>query len=146
VESLAVTKFATSQSRETLGDTLGKLIKYTSYKSMNRNLIFGIILLLVTIMFVGVYRDDEYFEPDLFIKYQPTTKMFFYSPTGQSDAQLKDLTSEQKKEEIAFKKYIIERKIQSNNKLNWLAYLLVLTTFCFVLCGIIKIVKRSLIK
>jgi len=141
-----VSKTATGASDRTLGDTLGKRIKYTSYKSMNRNLIFGIILLLITFMFVGVYRDDEFFEPDLFIKYQPTTKMFFYSPTGQSDAQLKDLTSEQKKEEIAFQKYIIERNIQSNNKLNWLAYLLVLTTFCFVIWEIIKIVKRSLIK
>lgn len=111
---------------------------------MNRSLLFGIVLLLISYVFVGVYKDDEFFESELFIKYPPTTKLFFHSPIGQSDAQLKDLTDEQKEEEVAFQKYIIKRNIQSNNQLCWLAYLLVVIDFCFILWQLKKIIKKFL--
>jgi hypothetical protein len=80
----------------------------------NIHIVIGIVFLILTWLFVGLYRDDEFHESSLFTKYRPTFKVNFYSPIGMQDLKIEDL-NRQKIEEIAFQEFVIERHIQSNS-------------------------------
>lgn len=70
--------------------------------------------MLVTWLFAGIFYDDEFYEASFFTKYRPAFKIFFYSPTGQSDMVLDDLPSDKQKEEIAFEEFVIKQNVQGN--------------------------------
>lgn len=75
---------------------------------------FGIAIfsLLVTILFTGVFRDDEFYDPNIFLKHRPTFKLLFISPTGMSDKTPEDLSPEMQKEELMFEEFVIQPGIQ----------------------------------
>ncbi len=79
-------------------------------EKLNKYLLAGMILLLISWLFTGIYRDDEFYEPDIFIKYRPTFKMMFYSPIGMQDLDVNDLSAELQKEEIAFQEFVVQHR------------------------------------
>lgn len=112
----------------------------------NIYILLGIVLILVTWLFVGLFRDDEFYEPTLFIKYRPTFKVNFYSPIGMQDLKLDDLQTERKVEEVAFREFVIERHIQNNSdaSLWYLPSVFIQLTLTFFSFGIVKM-KRDLV-
>lgn len=74
---------------------------------INSYLLFGTVFIILTWLFVGVFRDDEFYEPDIFLKYRPTFKIIFHSPVGMQDIQLHELSPDNRAEEIAFRDFVI---------------------------------------
>jgi hypothetical protein len=112
----------------------------------NAYILLGTIFLFLTWFFVGLYRDDEFNEPNFFIKYKPTFKVNFYSPIGMQDLKLNSLTPEKKMEEIAFQEFVTKQHIQSNsNTIVWyLPFILIQMTVTFFSFGYFKI-RRKLV-
>lgn len=108
---------------------------------LNSYLIVGFGLLLMTWLFVGVSYDDEFFEPTLFTKYKPTFKVNFYSPIGQSDLTLKDLSSNQQFEEKAFQEFV-----KNHDGQFILSGILIQLTFTFLCLGIYQLRRSVLFK
>lgn len=106
----------------------------------------GQFFLILTWLFVGLYRDDEFYEPNLFTKYRPTFKVNFNSQTGMSDLTADDLTGDRQAEEIAFQEFVIKRHIQNNSdaRLWYLPFILIQLTLTFLSFGIFKI-KQDLV-
>ena len=73
---------------------------------LNIYVIIGAFFVILTWLFVGLFRDDEFYEPDLFTKYRPTLKVNFYSPIGMQDLKVDDLSSDKKAEEIALQNHL----------------------------------------
>lgn len=96
---------------------------------------------MLTWLFVGIFRDDEFYEPNLFLKYRPTFKVNFYSPTGMQDFELNDLSPERKAEEIAFQEFVIQQHIQGNSApiRDCLPFILIQLTVTFLSFGFFKI-------
>lgn len=103
----------------------------------NTNLLIGLFLLLITWLFVGIYRDAEFSEPGLFIKYKPSFKIEFYSPSGMSDLTIEDLPEPQKSEEIAFEEFVSNR-YEFRQKTAFLAFPLLQFALTFLSFGLIK--------
>lgn len=106
----------------------------------NIYILIGTVLLILTWLFVGLYRDDEFYQPNLFIKYRPTFKINFYSQTGMSDLTLNDLTADKQIEEIAFQEFVIKQHIQNNSNapLWYLPIILIQLTLTFFSFGILQ--------
>lgn len=106
----------------------------------NIYLLFGTVFLILTWIFVGLYRDDEFYEPNLFTKYRPTFKVNFYSPIGQSDLTVNDLSADKQVEEIAFQEFVIKRHIQNNSnaQLWYLPLILIQLLLTFFSLGVLK--------
>jgi len=106
----------------------------------NIHIVIGIVFLILTWLFVGLYRDDEFHESSLFTKYCPTFKVNFYSPIGMQDLKIEDLPTDKKIEEIAFQEFIIERHIQNNStaRLWYVPLILIQLTLTFFTSGILK--------
>jgi hypothetical protein len=103
----------------------------------NINLLIGLSLLLITWLFVGIYRDAEFNEPSLFIKYKPSFKIEFYSPSGMSDLTVEDLPEPKKSEEIAFDEFVSNR-YEFHQKTEFLVLPLIQLTLTFLSFGLIK--------
>lgn len=113
---------------------------------LNIYLILGIVFIILTWLFVGFFRDDEFNQPNLFTKYRPTFKVNFYSPVGMQDLELNYLSSDRKIEEIAFQEFVIKQHIQNSSdaRLWYLPFILIQLTFTFFSFGYYKI-KRKLV-
>ncbi|MFB9077640.1 hypothetical protein ACFFLS_00975 [Flavobacterium procerum] len=113
---------------------------------LNKYTICSIIFALITWLFVGLFRDDEFYEPNLFVKYRPTFKVNFYSPIGMQDLSLNELSPERREEEIAFQNFIINQQNRNNHNLELgdLPYILIQLTLTFFCFGILK-TKKGLI-
>ncbi len=94
-------------------------------------LTIGTILLLVTWLFAGFFRDEEFYESHIFFKYKPTFKVFFYSPIGESDVSMKELSKEQQKEQIAFEEFVLKQKAKKAFVLNSVAIILLQSSLSF---------------
>jgi hypothetical protein len=94
----------------------------------------GLITFVTTILFCGVSRDTEFYEHTIFIKYRPTMKLYFYTPIGESDLKLSDLTDDKKKEEIFYQEFIDEQGVYSDNvnRLWFLPPILIQLTLTFL--------------
>lgn len=101
----------------------------------NIYLIVGIVCLLLTWLFVGLFRDGEFDEPGLFTKHRPTFKVNFYSPTGMSDLTVNDLTEDKQVEEIAFEEFVYKR----NHQLWFLPFILIQSTLTLLIFGFYKL-------
>jgi hypothetical protein len=110
---------------------------------LNIYFFIGITFLLLTWLFVGVFRDSEFHEPFIFTKYKPTFKIFFHTPIGESDLALKDLSTNEQREETAFQEFVIkqDRQYNSNPKLWYLPFILIQFTLTFLSFGILR--KRA---
>ena len=72
-------------------------------KYLKNILLIGLGSLLL--LFVGVKEHPELDEYFVFLKYKPTTKVFFYTPIGESDKTLADLSPAQQAEERAYDEF-----------------------------------------
>ncbi len=66
----------------------------------------GIFLL----SFIGISYDDEFYEPDFFVKHRPSLQLEFKSATGQSDLNLKDLSFEGRKQQLLYQEFVVDQK------------------------------------
>ncbi len=76
---------------------------------MKKKLLLGFTVVLVGLLlrlYCGIYVHDEFAKENFFIKYRPTWKWKFYSPIGQSDLKLKDLTTEKQIEQKYFDEFV----------------------------------------
>jgi hypothetical protein len=87
---------------------------------------------------VGVFRDDEFYEPSTFTKYRPTFKVNFYSPIGMQSLSINDLPADKQQEEIAFQEFVIKRHQQNNSNapLWYLPFILIQLTLTFLTVGV----------
>lgn len=72
---------------------------------MIKNILF-IVSGVIILSFTGIKYDTEFFEPAFFIKHRPTLKFNYYSPIGESDETLNELSEDRKKEEIAYQEFV----------------------------------------
>jgi hypothetical protein len=95
---------------------------------------------MLTWLLVGFFRDDEFYELHMFAKYRPTCKVNFYSPIGQQDLELKDLSPEKEIEEIAFQEFVMKQHMQNNDdqRFWYVPYILIQLTLTFFCFGILK--------
>jgi hypothetical protein len=100
----------------------------------------GLFTLLVTILFCGISRDPEFYEPTIFVKHRPTFKIHFHTPIGESDMTLSDLSAEGKKEELHYKEFVEDQNVYSDNlnRLWFLPPILIQLTLTFLSFGTIK--------
>src|SRR6267142_6700651 len=106
---------------------------------INIYLLIGSFFLIVSVLFIGLFRDDEFYQPSLFLKYRPTFKMEFYSPIGMSDFEISDLSPEKQKEEIAFQDFVIDHGVQyPGDKCRFIPFLLIQLTLTFLSFGFFK--------
>ena len=111
---------------------------------MNKFILIGFISFITSILFIGIFADDEFYELDFFTKHKPTTKLYFYSPTGMSDLTLQDLSEELQKEETAFNEFVIKPGVQfPGKKYDFLPLLLIQLTLTFFSLGIFKIIFKN---
>ena|SRR5688572_10549171 len=105
----------------------------------------GTIYFLLTWLFVGIYRDDEFFEPHIFTKYRPTFKIGFFSPIGMQDLNIENLSADKQAEEIAFQEFVIERHQQKNSNapLWFLPFALIQITITFLTLGAHGHIKKT---
>jgi hypothetical protein len=98
------------------------------------------ITLLVTIMFCGISRDPEFYEPTIFVKHRPTIKIHFFTLTGESDLTLSDLSGESEEEELLYEEFVEGQKIYAYNsdRLWFLPPVLIQLTLTFLVFGTIK--------
>lgn len=75
-------------------------------KKSLRILIPALVAIFSVYLFCGVYAHDEFGGNHFFIKHRPILKWKFYSPTGMSDLELKDLSEEKRREQILFDEFI----------------------------------------
>jgi hypothetical protein len=103
---------------------------------------------MLTWLLVGFFRDDEFYELHMFAKYRPTFKVNFYSPIGQGDLELKDLSPEKEIEEIAFQDFVMKQHIQNNDdqRFWYVPYILIQLTLTFFCFGILKSGRQLLYK
>jgi hypothetical protein len=105
---------------------------------LNTYILIGIFFLVITWLFVGIFRDDEFYQPELFIKHRATFKVNFYSPIGMQDIKLNELDSIKKNEEVAFQEFVINKDIQFKFKkrLSYLPLILIQLTLTFFSIGL----------
>ena len=106
---------------------------------LNKFLLFGVLALIASILFVGVYEDDEFSEYGIFTKHKPTIQLFFYSPIGMSDRTITDLPEELQNEEIAFKDFVLKKGVQYPGKVDFIPFLLIQLALTFLAIGIYRI-------
>nr|WP_199002244.1 hypothetical protein [Flavobacterium sp. ASV13] len=106
----------------------------------NQYITLGIVFFIISWLFIGLFRDDEFYEPFLFIKYRPSFKVNFYSPIGMQDLSLHELSPDKREEELAFQDFVVNHKIQNNGdaKLWYLPFILIQLTVTFFCLGILK--------
>jgi hypothetical protein len=111
---------------------------------LNRYIFAGAACFLLTWLFVGIFRDSEFYEPEIFTKYRPTFKVFFHTPIGEGSLQLKDLAKEKQTEEINFQEFVIKQHQQYNSsaRLWFLPFILIQLTLTFLSFGLYK-TRRS---
>ncbi|MGO4770806.1 hypothetical protein ACEN2I_04035 [Flavobacterium sp. W22_SRS_FK3] len=76
---------------------------------MKKKILIGVYIFASVLsirLFCGVYKDDEFAENNLFIKHRPTWKWMFYSPQGQSDIKLEQLSKQRQIEQQYFNEFI----------------------------------------
>lgn len=72
-------------------------------------IIFISVTLLTIRFFCGVYIHDEFAERHFFIKHRPTWKWRFFSPIGQSDLTIQELSKEEQAEQKYFNEFVLDR-------------------------------------
>jgi hypothetical protein len=100
----------------------------------------GLFTLLTTILSCGISRDPEFSDPAIFVKHRLTFKIHFYTPAGESDMTLSDLSEEGKKEELQYKEFVEDQKIYSDNlnRLWFLPPILIQLTVTFFSFGAVR--------
>lgn len=102
-------------------------------------LLLGLLLLLLTLLYVGVFEHDEFSYHVLFPKHRASLQFYFYSPTGMSDLQLSNLSPQLQKEELAFDEFVVSTKaLFGENGFPLLPILLIQSSVSFLIMGIFR--------
>jgi hypothetical protein len=104
---------------------------------INLYVLLSAFFFILTWLMTGIYADDEFNELTLFCKHRPTFKVYFFSPIGQSDMKVKDLSVDMQYEALAFKEFVIKQKLQmsSSPDLLFIPFVLLQLTLTFGLYG-----------
>ena len=96
-------------------------------------MVFGVISLVTAFLFCGIARDPEFYEPTIFVKYRPTLKVHFYTPIGESDMTLSDLTEDKKREEMLYQEFVENQGVYAEgmDRLWFLPFILTQLTLTF---------------
>lgn len=113
----------------------------------NKLLLFGFLFLLITWLFTGIYKDDEFYEAALFTKRSPSPKAVFYSPIGMSDKDIGQLSPNKQAEENAFREQVLEANVPEQGVfLATLPYGLIQLTLTFLFFGVYGLFTTKLFK
>jgi uncharacterized membrane protein (DUF485 family) len=113
----------------------------------NKLLLFGFLFLLITWLFTGIYKDDEFYEAALFTKRSPSPKAVFYSPIGMSDKDIGQLSPDKQAEENAFREQVLEANVPEQGLfLATLPYGLIQLTLTFLFFGIYSLFSNRTFK
>ncbi|TDQ08295.1 hypothetical protein [Pedobacter metabolipauper] len=103
---------------------------------MNNRLKIGLILLLVSWLFMGVKVDDEFGDRSVFLKYRPSFQVWFKSPLGMQDLP-KDYPPELKAEEETYDEFVNGKHWSDHYMLDaGICGILILGTSFFMITGI----------
>jgi len=64
------------------------------------------VLMAADWLSLGLFQDREFATVYLFTKHRPSLKIFFYSPLGESDKRIEDLSRQKQNEETAFDEFV----------------------------------------
>ena len=81
---------------------------------MKNRIILGIVITLMCLLvrlYCGLYVHDEFAESNFFIKHRATWKWKFYSPIGQSDLKMNDLTLDEQIEQKYFNEFVKDQNL-----------------------------------
>jgi len=101
---------------------------------MNNYLKIGLIFVILSFLFIGVYEDDEFNEASIFLKYKPSLKMHFESPIGMQDLKISDLSTENQIEEKYYEDFIKNQHYKSEY-LSLIPFILIQATLTFICFG-----------
>lgn len=76
---------------------------------MKKVILIGVITVLFSLLirlYFGIYIHDEFGDKCYFIKHKATWKWKFYSPIGQSDLKMEDLSLEKQIEQKYFNEFV----------------------------------------
>jgi len=78
-------------------------------KSFKKSSVFGFVFFAVIAgawLFLGVFQHREYMNYNLFLKYKPSLKVYFYTPIGESDRTLKSLSPAEQRNEKDYVEFV----------------------------------------
>lgn len=105
---------------------------------MNKKLKIGIIFLVATWLFTGIYADDEFGEHSIFLKHRPTFQYYFKSPLGMQDMSA-SYPVELAVEENIYDEFINQQHWSDNDFLTTsICGILYLGTIYFMISGLLK--------
>jgi hypothetical protein len=100
------------------------------------NLFSALISFVLTWFFIGISADREFGDKSFFLKKTPNLKVKYYSPLGESDASLQDLSPDLQKEEMAQAQ--VEEPPRS---LDIIAGFLIQSTFSLIILYLMKVFR-----
>lgn len=112
------------------------------HASKNIFLVSGIISLLLTILFMGFSRDDEFSEPDIFLKYRPSFQVYFDSPLGMQDMP-PDYPAELKEKQAVYDEFILAKHQTDTGIWRWLPLVLLAVTLGLLTTGIYSLNRKA---
>jgi hypothetical protein len=74
--------------------------------------IFILAIALSVSLFCGVYIHDEFAEKHFFIKHKPAWKWRFFSPLGQSDLSIRELSKQEQTEQKYFNEFVRDQGLE----------------------------------
>ncbi|MEO5911395.1 MAG: hypothetical protein ABIP95_10935 [Pelobium sp.] len=103
--------------------------------------ILTIAIVIITWLFVGIKKDDEFEEHDLFFKYKPSLQVYFKSPLGMQDMP-SGYPAELFVEEAVYDEFVNEKHYSDSGVFPYLAGILVLLSLGLLTASFYKYYKR----
>lgn len=75
----------------------------------SRQSLLIIVFSFFPLLWIGIWHDPEFGEPTIFLKHQPSLKIRFDTPIGESDLTLDDLSPGKYEEEEAYIDFVSSR-------------------------------------
>lgn len=108
-------------------------------KLLNPYLLSGICFAILAWLFTGLFYDAEFYEPHLFLKHRPSSKVYFYSPAGMSDITMKELSPKGKAEEAAYREFTSHYWSNRHIISDILPFVMIQLALSFLCLGIMKV-------
>ncbi|MGJ1422285.1 hypothetical protein ACR79T_21890 [Sphingobacterium spiritivorum] len=109
---------------------------------INLYLIISLGLLLIIWLMMGVSQDDEFNEYNVFIKYRPTTQLYFKSPLGMDDMP-PDFPEKLRKKKAIYDDFVLTRHWSDHEMIHITGGIILLVTPILLVTGIWKQIKTS---
>ncbi|MGJ1320905.1 hypothetical protein ACR776_20235 [Sphingobacterium spiritivorum] len=111
------------------------------YTKINPYLFISVVLLLIIWLMMGVSQDDEFNEYNVFVKYRPTTQLYFKSPLGMDDMP-PDFPEKHRSKQAMYDDFVLTRHWSDHEVVSIIGGILVLVTPVFLFIGIYKQIKK----